>query len=159
MVDCDVVCHSQQPPPCRALGLVQDLWVLPGAEQRLLHHVLGVSPVAAGQAERVRPQGAGMLVMKRPHQVRLSSHHDCIMLSPGSGEHVGSASYTCSYGGGGGTVQRPSRRVTAPTATRLAPLPRRAGKQGDAAVGPQVSRDSGVVITSRARGGGGPSWR
>jgi hypothetical protein len=43
--------------------------VPPGAQQRLLHQVLGPRPIAVDQSQGVREQRVGMLVVQRAQQL------------------------------------------------------------------------------------------
>ena len=74
-VDDQVTRDGEQPCPCRALGLVEDLGVSPGTKQRLLDDVLGTRPVAVGQTHAVTPEGGRVLVVELPHEIGLAVGH------------------------------------------------------------------------------------
>jgi hypothetical protein len=48
--------------------------VLPGAQQRFLHHILGAGPIT-GQPQGVAPQRGGVLVVEHPHRGGLRFFH------------------------------------------------------------------------------------
>src|SRR6202012_1686660 len=66
-IDDHVARNGEQPGARRALGVADHLGMLPGPQQRLLHHVLGTTGVA-GQPKRITPQRSSVLVIKRLHQ-------------------------------------------------------------------------------------------
>src|SRR6202158_2804765 len=74
LVDDHIAGNGEEPGPCRPLAVVRHLGVLPCAEQRLLHDVLGTGLVT-GKPHGIAPQRRGMLVVEPPHQRGLLIFH------------------------------------------------------------------------------------
>lgn len=68
-VDDDSPGDRHQPGADRAGRPVELTGVLPGTDERFLHHVLGTLTVAGDEAEHVREQRSGVFAVERPHQL------------------------------------------------------------------------------------------
>src|SRR5260221_1495553 len=72
LVHNDVSGHGIEPGPLRAALWIEYLWIAPGSQERLLYH--GLCPASvAGQAQRLAPERAGVLLVQLTQQVRVAA--------------------------------------------------------------------------------------